>query len=57
MGRIEQLLDEVVELARGSGSRARFRRETIARLRPLIGFDGVAWGPIPPGAAGTPREY
>src|SRR5438309_4301764 len=54
---MQRLLDEIAELAQQSESRTAFRRATAARLRPAIGFDGVAWGPIPPGPPGTALEY
>ncbi len=54
---MQRLLNEIAEFARQSESRAAFRRETAARLRCAIGFDGVAWGPIPPGLPGTALEY
>ena len=54
---MRHLLEEIAELAQQSESRAVFRRETAARLRCAIGFDGVAWGPIPPGLPGTALEY
>src|SRR5207237_7648803 len=56
-GPMQRLLDEIAELAQQSASRHVFRRETAARLRRAIGFDGVAWGPIPPGPPGTAHEY
>ncbi|MCU1278783.1 MAG: hypothetical protein JWM53_2329, partial [bacterium] len=52
-----KLLDELADCACEAESRAEFRHEATASLHRAIGFDGVAWGPLPPPGGSVDAQY